>query len=112
MPESVYLAVSLLLGGEDKTVSAMRNVILIPLFFSLAYYVKSATDQPCCQTKTVKKAPDSNLDGVYTLKDDGAKTVSKRDQLCIDGCVYVRDGEDYCFITAPIADSADVQCKV
>ena len=104
----LYLAVSPLLGGEDQAVSAMRKVILVPLFVSLANYAKSATNEPCCQTKTVKKAPDQSLDGVYTLKDDGAK----RDPLCVDGCVYVRGGEDFCFITAPIAESADVQCKV
>ena len=88
----------------------MRKVILVPLFFSLANYAKSATDEPCCQTKTVEKAPlgSESLNGVYTLSENGAK----RDQLCIDGCVYARGGEDFCFITTPISQSADVQCKV
>merc|ERR1711963_1241106 len=59
-----------------------------------------------CAVKIVENSPDSSLDGTYTLSDNGAK----REEICIDGCVYERDGLEYCFISKPVAESADVQC--
>ena len=54
----------------------------------------------CCPVKTVRDAhgEDSKLNGVYILK---TKEDSKPDPLCIDGCVYMRDSEEYCFIDRP-----------
>merc|ERR1711990_1313187 len=62
--------------------------------------------EECCSTKVVKDSPDSSLDGTYTLASNGAK----REDICIDGCVYERDGLEYCFISKPVAESADVVC--
>merc|ERR1712130_55526 len=60
----------------------------------------------CCSTKVVENSPDSSLDGTYNLASNG----DKRDDICIDGCVYERDGLEYCFISKPVAESADVVC--
>ena len=51
----------------------------------------------------------SGLDGTYELKED-EKT--KREEVCLDGCVYTRGGQEYCFKSAPIAESAQVTCDV
>merc|ERR1711970_1017544 len=62
--------------------------------------------EECCSTKVVENSPDASLDGTYTLASDG----EEREDICIDGCVYERDGLEYCFISKPIAESADVVC--
>merc|ERR1711990_288185 len=62
--------------------------------------------EECCSTKVVENSPDSSLDGTYTLASNGAK----REDICIDGCVYERGGLEYCFISKPVAESADVVC--
>ena len=50
----------------------------------------------CCPIKTVTDAlgEDSEMNGMYILK---AKEDSKPDPNCMDGCVYMRDNEEYCF---------------
>ena len=51
-------------------------------------------DEECCSTKVVKFPTPNPLDGVYTLLvSEGAK----REDICIDGCVYTREGLEYCF---------------
>ena len=62
----------------------------------------------CCPIKTVRDAigEDSKLNGVYILK---TMEDSKPDPICIDGCVYMRDNEDYCFINKP---GPNVVCEV
>ena len=54
----------------------------------------------CCPIKTVRDATgeDSELNGVYILK---AKEDSKPPPICIDGCVYIKDNGEYCFIDKP-----------
>merc|ERR1712130_417925 len=56
--------------------------------------------------KVVENSPDSSLDGTYNLASNG----DKREDICIDGCVYERDGLEYCFISKPVDESADVVC--
>ena len=51
-----------------------------------------ATD--CCLTKTVRDAPEEDLNGVFTLK---TKEDLKPDPICVDGCVYAKDNKEYCF---------------
>ena len=82
--------------------------ILTILFSSLAYAFTESSS--CCAIKNVNNAPAeaSELNGVYTLKEDGAK----REDICIDGCVYVKDNEEYCFIAKSPAESADIVCEV
>ena len=62
----------------------------------------------CCPIKTVRDAlgEDSKLNGVYILK---TRMESKPDAICIDGCVYTRDNEEYCFIDKP---GPTVVCEV
>merc|ERR1711990_287758 len=62
--------------------------------------------EECCSTKVVENSPDSSLDGTYNLASNG----EKREDICIDGCVYERGGLEYCFISKPVAESADVVC--
>ena len=64
------------------------------LLFAVPWQPIRAPD--CCQTKTVRGAAeeDSDLNGVYTLK---TKEDSKPDPMCMDGCVYVKDHNEYCF---------------
>ena len=61
----------------------------------------------CCAVKVVNNSADISLDGTYTLT---AHSNTKREDICIDGCVYQRDGLEYCFISKPVAESADVVC--
>ena len=62
----------------------------------------------CCPIRTVRDAlgEDSKLNGVYTLK---TKEASKPDPICLDGCIYTRDDEEYCFIDKP---GSTVVCEV
>ena len=95
----------------------MRASILVPgVFLLLAVSWQPTTGQTtaqedCCQTKTVRDAPAavSELNGVYTLK---AKEDSKPDPNCMDGCVYMRDNEEYCFVSKPPSEGATVVCEV
>ena len=61
----------------------------------------------CCAVKVVNNSADISLDGTYTLT---AHSDEKTEDICIDGCVYQRDGLEYCFISKPVAESADVVC--
>merc|ERR1719222_128462 len=60
--------------------------------------------------KTVRDAPAevSELNGVYTLKSDEG---SKPDPNCMDGCVYLRDNEEYCFVQKSTEEGATVVCE-
>merc|ERR1711953_283637 len=86
----------------------MGQSIQLVLIVSLLSLLPGSQGQgeECCAVKVVENSPDSSLDGTYTLSDNGAK----REEICIDGCVYERDGLEYCFISKPVAESADVQC--
>ena len=85
----------------------MKSFIILPFLFCLASLTAESAKE-CCETKIVENAPNENLNGVFTLKSAGRK----RATICMDGCVYVRDGEEFCFIEKPLAESAQVECKV
>ena len=91
----------------------MRRSILVPGVFLLvaASWRPTRAQEDCCQTKTVRDAPAevSELNGVYTLK---AKEDSKPDPNCMDGCVYMRDNEEYCFVQKSTEEGATVVCEV
>ena len=75
--------------------SRMRTPVLVPGVFLLSAAIWQHTLAPdCCPIQTVKDAEDSHLNGVYTLK---AKMDSKPSPECVDGCVYMRDNQEYCF---------------
>merc|ERR1712130_1037708 len=91
----------------------MRTSILVPgvfLLFAASWRPTTAQQEGCCQTKTVRDAPASvsELNGVYTLKADEG---SKPDPSCMDGCVYVRNNEEYCFVQKSIEEGATVVCE-
>ena len=88
----------------------MGRSIGFALIFSLFSFHLSQckVDVGCCPTKVVKDSPDPSLDGTYTLASDG----DKREDICIDGCVYKGNGGEYCFISKPMAESSDVACEV
>ena len=62
----------------------------------------------CCPIKTVRDAAgeDSKLNGVYVLK---TMEATKRHPICTDGCVYIKDNEEYCFTDKP---GPTVVCEV
>merc|ERR1712168_80555 len=94
--------------GTGAAQTEMGQSIQFVLIFSLISLFPGSQCQTeeCCATKVVENSPDPSLDGTYTLASDG----EKREDICIDGCVYERDGLEYCFISKPVAESADVVC--
>ncbi len=55
----------------------------------------------------------AGLNGDYTLRDPTQETDDEKpDDVCQDGCVYTKGGEDYCFREVPIADAPIVECEV
>ena len=87
---------------------AMGQSIGFVLIFSLFwFYPSKCQTEECCSTKVVNNSPDSSLDGTYTLASNG----EKKEDICINGCVYAREGLEYCFISKPKAESADVVCE-
>ena len=81
----------------------MVRKLLLPVFWR-----PILAPDDCCPIKTVRDALGeySKLNGVYTLK---TKQDVKPDPLCIDGCIYMRDNEEYCFIDKP---GSTVVCEV
>merc|ERR1712179_653795 len=67
------------------------------------------TPPPCCQTKTVTNAPagNENLNGDYVLKEAAG---DKPHENCADGCVYMKDDEEYCFMNVPMDQAAEIEC--
>merc|ERR1711936_1299725 len=97
--------------GQSAFGSRMRTSILVPGVYLLAAASWRPTRaEDCCQTKTVRDAPEevSELNGVYTLK---TKEDTKPDPSCMDGCVYLRDNEEYCFVEKPTEEGATVVCE-
>merc|ERR1712012_1014712 len=92
-------------GTAPTEMGQSIQLVLIVSLLSL-FHGSQGQGEECCAVKVVENSPDSSLDGTYTLSDNGAK----REEICIDGCVYERDGLEYCFISKPVAESADVQC--
>merc|ERR1712168_627205 len=94
--------------GTGAAQTEMGQSIQFVLIFSLISLFPGSQCQTeeCCATKVVENSPDPSLDGTYTLASDG----EKREDICIDGCVYERDGLEYCFISKPVAEAADVVC--
>merc|ERR1712156_1069273 len=92
-------------GTAPTEMGQSIQLVLIVSLLSL-FPASHGQGEECCAVKVVENSPDSSLDGTYTLSDNGAK----REEICIDGCVYERDGLEYCFISKPVAESADVQC--
>merc|ERR1711936_1498981 len=96
--------------------SRMRTSILVPGVFLLVAAIwrptraQTQAQEGCCQQKTVRDAPAevSELNGLYILKADEG---SKPDPNCMDGCVYLRDNEEYCFVQKSTEEGATVVCE-
>merc|ERR1719431_2213140 len=84
--------------------SASLYLLLSILTYQASCHSSAVT---CCQTKTVKDAPDGSLDGEYVLKESAS---SKPHENCADGCVYTKGGEEDCFMSVPLTDAADIAC--
>ena len=83
----------------------MGHTIGFVLIFSWFWFYPSlCKTEDCCTTRVVNNSPDSSFDGTYTLISNG----EKKEDICMDGCVYSREGDEYCFISKPLAESADV----
>merc|ERR1711963_647638 len=80
-------------GTAPTEMGQSIQLVLIVSLLSL-FPGSQGQGEECCAVKVVENSPDSSLDGTYTLSDNGAK----REEICIDGCVYERDGLEYCFI--------------
>jgi len=95
-------------GVTGAASTEMGQSIQFVLIFSLLslFPGNQCQTEECCSTKVVENSPDSSLDGTYNLASNG----DKREDICIDGCVYERDGLEYCFISKPVDESADVVC--
>ena len=108
-PNALVLVSTPSLEGPTEGTRRMKVSILLPILFSSLAHA-STESSGCCTIKMVNKAPAeaSDLNGVYTLAEDGAK----RENICIDGCVYVKDNEEYCFVAKTDAEGADVVCEV
>merc|ERR1712001_314354 len=96
-------------GAAPKEMGRSIQFVLIFSLFSL-FPGSQGQGEICCPTKVVTNSPDgSGLDGTYNLKEDEGED-NKREDICIDGCVYERDGLEYCFISKPVAEAAQVDC--
>ena len=67
----------------------------------------------CCPFITVNVGgSNADLKGEYTFRDQER---SKREEICINGCIYTKDGspstDEYCFRSDSLA-GADVKCPV
>merc|ERR1711887_270450 len=82
------------------------SCLLLSLFILQAL---CQTTPPCCQTKTVTNAPagNENLNGEYVLKEAAN---DKPHENCADGCVYMKDDEEYCFMNVPMDKAAEIEC--
>ena len=71
-----------------------------------------AQEQECCPFKTVENSIIEKFNGAYTLVNDS----QKREDACNDGCIYERNGFEYCFVIKPgellIRPLAYVVCQV
>ena len=55
---------------------------------------------------TVVNSANTELNGVYLLQ---GEEEDKPEEICVDGCVYTKDGDEYCFI---LTDQGSVECQV
>jgi len=87
--------------------SAFPYIFLLLSLFTLQALCQ--TSPPCCQTKTVTNAPagNENLNGEYVLKEAAG---DKPHENCADGCVYMKDDEEYCFMNVPMDKAAEIEC--
>ena len=69
-------------------------------------------EQECCPFKTVENSAIEKFNGGYTLVNDS----KARGDVCNDGCIYSRNGFEYCFVVKPgellIRPLAYVVCEV
>merc|ERR1740129_14218 len=84
----------------------MNRLLALAVVLALVSGISCAPDYDCCQTKVVKGAADSSLDGSYEL----ARKEGSPVQSCVDGCVYNKEGEEYCFKECSTGCNHKVDC--
>ena len=81
-------------------------------FLFSAFPTIHGQEQECCPFKTVENSIIEKFNGAYTLVNDS----QKREATCNDGCIYERNGFEYCFVIKPgellIRPLAYVVCEV
>ena len=81
-------------------------------FLFSAFPISHGQEQECCPFKTVENSIIEKFNGAYTLVNDS----QKREDTCNDGCIYERNGFEYCFVIKPgellIRPLAYVVCEV
>ena len=96
----VILLVAFILRGERGLISGQGPI-------------GGVGDDECCRFITVNvEAPNAELNGEYTYTN---KEDDPRDDVCINGCIYNKDGspstDEYCF-RSDNAAGADIKCQV
>ena len=73
--------------------------------------LQGESDNDCCPVITVRnlEVSKANLEGEYKLK---VKKDPKPEDVCVDGCIYTKDGspDEYCFKESETI--ANLQCSV
>ena len=97
-------------GKTCVQVSSIRFGFIAFLFS--AFPIIHGQEQECCPFKTVENSIIEKFNGAYTLVNDS----QKREDTCNDGCIYERNGFEYCFVIKPgellIRPLAFVVCEV
>merc|ERR1740129_1675457 len=86
----------------------MNRLLALAVVLALGSGISCAPEYDCCQTKVVKGAADSSLDGSYEL----ARKEGSPVESCVDGCVYNKEGEEYCFKECSTGCNHKVDCPV
>ena len=55
---------------------------------------------------TVVNSANPELNGEYLLQGEEEE---KPEEICVDGCIYTKDGDEYCFI---LTNQGSVECQV
>ena len=91
----------------------MMSHVNICLFFLIIPWVgkgESGLNQDCCERKQVKGL--GSLNGVYKLQANEDEIL---DRMCVDDCVYSKEGEDqderYCFKSDPKSNEDNTVCQ-
>ena len=69
-------------------------------------FMKFCWNAGCCPKMTVVNSANPELNGEYLLQGEEEE---KPEEICVDGCIYTKDGDEYCFI---LTNQGSVECQV
>ena len=100
-------------SSKSLALSAMRPLTLLALLCSASSLALSTPGDGCCPTLSVADSPAdrADLNGVYRLA-TGQAGGPKRADVCMDGCVYVKDEDEFCFVKRSKGDDPNAACEV